>query len=117
VFAGFAGLQDEGLPIWAPDLFKPNTPGSLTHFYHTMSSGRFYIDGEVGPRRYLSSRRPADFLAPDASERGRFGDFVMEILDQVDGDIGQPPIFGPLVMRVIGVKDMSLCAAGQTAPG
>jgi hypothetical protein len=43
----------------------------------------------------------------------RFPDFQLESAVRLD----LPSIFGPLVMRVIGLKYNGCCASGQTAPG
>ena len=89
IFAKFQGEApgNDQAPSWAPDLFNRQMPGSFAHFYEEMSRGQLQVDGQVLPRRY-SSRRPASaFLAPEAGLRGRFGQFNLEILEQVDLDV------------------------------
>lgn len=88
----FAQFPDEepgwvGVPEWSEDLFDPEKPGSLTHFYHTMSFGRLRITGETAPRYYVSPRSVSAYLADESDAVGRFGHFVREILKQADRDI------------------------------
>ena len=86
VFTGFRG-QRESLPSWAGSLFDPDRPGSVSHFYREMSFGRLTLRGTVAPRRYLASGDAADYTAAGPTEFGRYGDFVREILRQVDDDL------------------------------
>ena len=85
VFAGFAG-EAAPVPAFAEDLFDARRAGSLTHFYDTMSFGRLQVDGTVLPRRYLASRPAAAFRASSNEQNGRYGEFVEEILRQVDAE-------------------------------
>ena len=39
LFAGFAG-ETAPVPAWAEDLFDPDRPGNVRHFYDTMSFGQ-----------------------------------------------------------------------------
>ena len=89
VFAKFESeaLRDQGVPGYATALFDVNLPGSFSHFYHTMSFGQFEVRGSVLPRRYTSDRPAAAYLAQESDRIGRFGQFALEILRQVDRDI------------------------------
>jgi hypothetical protein len=83
VFADFAG-ETAPVPDFAEDLFDASRVGSLTHYYDTMSFGRLQVDGIVLLRRYIASRPASAFLASSRQENGRYGEFVEEILRQVD---------------------------------
>lgn len=85
LFAGFAG-GDPALPAWADSLFEPQRPGSVAHFYDEMSGGRLTLRGKVAPRRYLSTRSASAFVDP-TSPGGGYGEFVLELLSQVDADV------------------------------
>ncbi len=86
VFAGFQG-QQLGVPSWAESLFDLDRPGSVSHFYREMSFGSLTLRGVVAPRRYLASGDAIDYAAARATERGRYAEFVREILRQVDEDL------------------------------
>ena len=88
----FARFEDEApesdsAPVWADDLFDPGLPGSLAHFYHTMSSGQFEITGTVLPRRYASTLGADAYTQADSSGFGGYGLFAHEILEQVGEDV------------------------------
>ena len=89
IFAQFADEKSDDLsvPAYAGELFAPDVPGSLTHFYHTMSFGELTLEGTVLPKRYTSDQPAAAYLPSEPDEPGRFGQFVTEILRQVDRDI------------------------------
>ena len=89
VLVVFAGFQDEHTPVptYADDLFAVDQPGSLAHYYDTMSFGQLQVEGTALPRRYRASQPAAAYLAAAAGEKGRYGDFVGEILQQVDADL------------------------------
>ena len=89
IFAQFADEApgDPTVPAYAADLFKPDLPGSLTHFFHTMSFGQFTLEGTVLPTRYTSDQPAAAYLQSEPGEPGHFGQFVAEVLRQVDQDI------------------------------
>ncbi|NKB71284.1 MAG: T9SS type A sorting domain-containing protein [Candidatus Latescibacteria bacterium] len=87
IFARFADEQDRPVPAFAQDLFNVDRPGSLSHFYRTMSSGQFQIQGTVLPRRYAAVQAAETYLASEPGQVGQYGRFVREILDQVDRDI------------------------------
>ena len=87
----FAQFRDEApgdvaVPAYAPDLFDPDLPGSLTHFYHTMSFGQLSVEGTVLPRRYTSDQPAAAYLPPAPDTASRLSQFTREILRQVDQD-------------------------------
>ena len=89
VFAQFKGEapNDVRIPDFARDLFDPDLAGSFTHFYRTMSQGQLQVEGAVLPRRYVSERPASAYLARRDDEHGRYGEFVQEILRQVDADV------------------------------
>jgi enediyne biosynthesis protein E4 len=84
-------------PWYATDLFNPDLPGSLTHFYRTMSFGQFTLVGTVLPRYYDSSHPAFSYLSARPGEKGQYGRFVEEILRKVDADtdLGQFDNDGP----------------------
>ena len=89
IFTSFADggpLQSE-LPVWADDIFNPDRPGSLSHYYRTMSLEKFRLLGEVAPRRYAAVRPLRAYLADDTTRVGEFGQFSLEVLRQADADI------------------------------
>ncbi len=87
----FAKFQGEALdytepPAWSQQLFDPEYPGSVAHFFRDMSGGRMDIGGEVLPRVYSSYQPASAYLASAPGQRGQFGRFNLEILEQVDRD-------------------------------
>ena len=56
VFAQFTDEAPRPVPDHAANLFDPDLPGSLTHFYHTMSGGQLRVQGTVLPKRYRSDQ-------------------------------------------------------------
>jgi hypothetical protein len=86
----FARFLDENGPSTAPafgaDLFDPELPGSLTHFFDEMSSGQFSFTGEVLPRIYVSKSGTEEYLGAN-NGRGDFGRFTREILAAADVDV------------------------------
>lgn len=89
IFAQFAeeARLGDAPPKDAEDLLDPDRPGSLTHYYHTMSTGQLRIDGIVLPKRYTSREPAAAYLASTPTQWGRYPDFAREILEQVDEDV------------------------------
>ena len=86
----FAAFQDETaavVPAYADALFDAERPGSLTHYFSTMSFGQLQLRGTVVPRRYLSGQPATDYLPAKSEDDGQYGRFVADILRQVDGDI------------------------------
>ncbi len=99
LFGHFADEQSDEPPTFGDQLFDPNLPGSLTHFYHEMSQGQFLLTGGAVARWY-SSRNPASsYLARPGQVGlyGRVGDFSREILAVADAeqDLGQYDDDGP----------------------
>ena len=88
IFAQFAdeGSAQDAPPAYADDLFDPEVPGSLAHFYEEMSHGQFSLTGRVLPRRYRSRSNGASYVASEPGVAGDFGRFVREILTAVDAD-------------------------------
>ncbi len=87
VFARFADEQPTPVPEWADQLFDAERTGSFAHFYRAMSFGQLTIAGEVLPRRLAASQAASAYLADAPGQVGRYGDFVREILAQVDAQI------------------------------
>ena len=87
VFARFQNENsgDDTAPAFAAQLFDPNRPGSLTHFYREMSRGQFEITGTVLPRWYTAPGPAADYLSEPGSI-GLYGTFTRRILEAVDTD-------------------------------
>ena len=87
----FAKFKDDGGSDLAPDdaekLLDPDYEGSFAHFYRTMSFGQLEVGGAVLPKRYSSDRPRSAYLARPSGGSGRFGEFVREILRQVDADV------------------------------
>lgn len=88
IFARFADETGSALaPAYAQDLFNPDLPGSLTHFFDEMSSGQFHLTGDV-LSHVVTAPGPADrYLTNSSSGLGGFGQFTMDILDRADGDV------------------------------
>ena len=86
----FARFQDEEgppeAPPWAADLFDPDLPGSLTHYFHEMSHGQFRLEGEALARVYTSASPASAYLS--GGEGGFFGNFTREILTAAAADPG-----------------------------
>ena len=93
VFAQFAEEADQGdqIPLFAERLFDSGVEGSFAHFYDTMSFGQFAVRGQVLRRRYTADRPKRMYLAKKPGQKGRYGQFVADILRQVDAecDLGQ----------------------------
>jgi M6 family metalloprotease-like protein len=87
VFAQFRDEAPSPVPDFAEDLFDPHLPGSLAHFYHTMSFGQLQVQGTVLPGRYTSARPASSYLATAPGEKGSYDQFVQEILASVDPDL------------------------------
>ncbi|NKB67507.1 MAG: T9SS type A sorting domain-containing protein [Candidatus Latescibacteria bacterium] len=89
LFARFKGESPDQrqAPDWAAGLFDPEQPGSVAHFYRTMSFGRLKLTGAVAPQRYVSAFEAAAYLAEEAGSLGHFGRFALDILRQADRDI------------------------------
>ena len=89
LFAKFAGdrPQQTTAPDWAAGLFDVDRPGSVSHFYQTMSGGRFTVDGVAAPRYYEAPRAATAYVAKTAYERGGYREFSHEILALADADV------------------------------
>jgi hypothetical protein len=75
------------VPAYADSLFDPTLPGSLSHFYDTMSFGQLQLEGTVLPTRYLADEAAAAYLSSGPDEDSGYGRFVHQVLRRVDGDI------------------------------
>ena len=52
-----------------------------------MSGGQFALEGECVSRRYASDRPASAHLASEQGKAGEYGQFVLEVLRQVDVDL------------------------------
>lgn len=102
VFARFSDEDhaDTLAPSFASRIFDPTVPGSLTHFFLTMSNGTLTIEGSTLPRRYVTRSPSIYYLSPNPStSMGKFGQAAEEILKAVDRDkrvdLGQYDNDGP----------------------
>ena len=87
IFTRFSDEAADTAPPFAGDIFDLELPGSLSHFYRAMSFGQFELSGTVMSKRYVSRQPASAYTQPDDQNRGGFGRFVLEILEQVDRDI------------------------------
>ena len=93
VVAVFAGFPDEdpeltSPPSYAQNLFDPDLSGSFVHFYHEMSLGKLDLEGTVLPTYYASDRRASEYPLPEYDNRGYFGAFTREVLENADREVG-----------------------------
>lgn len=79
VFAAFKDQPQEQLPQWINDIFNPQVPNSLTHYYNVQSGGKHIITGDVLPRWYYTDY---NFTPNSRKEK-----FIECILEQVDADV------------------------------
>lgn len=88
IFAAFdqAESPPPAVPDFSEEIFDREHPGSLTHFYSTMSAGQLLVKGFVLPRRYQSDGPASAYVASAVDQRGLYGQFVREILRKADGD-------------------------------
>lgn len=89
IFAKFQGEapEDSLAPAYARDLFDPDLPGSLSHFYDAMSFGQLRLTGSVLPKRYASDHPASFYVVSSDTVQGRYGLFVQEILRKVDAEV------------------------------
>jgi len=85
LFAQFPDEDPVSIPSWAADIFDPEKPGSLSHFYRTMSFGQLIIEGTAFPKRYLATHPGAYYLGNAPEDP--FRSLVQEILAQADADV------------------------------
>ena len=74
-------------PEWASSLFDPDLPGSVTHFFKTMSRGKLNVTAEIAPGYYEASGYSSDYVAEKSTVRGDYAQFSHEILKLADEDI------------------------------
>lgn len=86
IFADFAGSTQTAPPDFFLSLFDPEYPGSLTHFYHTVSHGQLRLEAWVLPKTYIAPQAAAAYRAPNDRDVGGADRFALEILRQVDAD-------------------------------
>jgi hypothetical protein len=72
IFAKFKGERPQvtTAPDYAEALFDQKRPGSLSHYYSTMSFGQMALSATVLPRRYSSARAAASYLSKTSGEPG-----------------------------------------------
>ena len=87
VFAQFKGEEAGPVPEWTDGLLDPDRPGSLAHYYRTMSLGQLSLTGTVLPDRYTARHADHLYQTSFANVLGRYGAFAEEVLKQVDRDI------------------------------
>jgi len=85
VFSRFQEEKGSGteVPEFAQEIFDTERVGSLAHFYAEMSRGQFQLTGECLSFWYAATRPVNAYQPPE----GNFGDFVRDILSQVDAEI------------------------------
>ena len=74
-------------PTWAGDLFDPELPGSVSHFYDEMSFGQHRVRGEIAPRWYAAEQTAEYYAADNRLDKGRFSELTLDILRKADRDI------------------------------
>ena len=88
LFAAFADDDTwSAVPAWGAQLLDPSVPGSLSHFYDTMSFGAHRVRGEPAPRVYRSRHAASHYLSPDPVQEGLYGEFCREIVEAADADV------------------------------
>ena len=87
----FATFADDAtwsdVPEWGAQLLDPSLPGSLSHFYDTMSFGALRVRGESAPQVYRSRHAASHYLSADPVKEGRFGEFCLEVLEAADPEV------------------------------
>ncbi|MEW6754196.1 MAG: FlgD immunoglobulin-like domain containing protein [Candidatus Latescibacterota bacterium] len=87
IYVQFGDQAAAAIPRHAASLFDAGLPGSLAHFYRTMSAGQFDLQGTVLPRRYASEEPASAFVARDWQGSGGYGLFAVDVLRQADRDV------------------------------
>ena len=89
VFGKFKGELPgvDAPPAWAGDIFDPERPGSVSHFYGEMSFGQHRVRGEIAPRWYAAEQAAEYYAADNRLEKGRFSELALDILRKADRDI------------------------------
>ena len=88
LFATFA--NDDAWPTvpgWGAQLLDPALPGSLSHFYDTMSFGALKVRGRPAPEVYASRHAASHYVSADPVQSGRYGEFCLEVLQGADTDV------------------------------
>ena len=75
------------VPTWKSDIFDSSRPGSLSHYYNTMSFGSLSIGGDVAAKIYESEQESSWYISDKRTAPGKFGMFNLEILRQADSDL------------------------------
>ena len=89
VFGKFKGELPgvDAPPAWAEDIFDPERPGSVSHFYNEMSFGQHRVRGEIAPHWYVAEQTAEYYAADSRLERGKFSELALDILQKADRDI------------------------------
>jgi M6 family metalloprotease-like protein len=88
IFAAFADdVAWQEVPTWGAQLLDPSLPGSLSHFYDTMSLDALHVGGEVGPRVYHARHDASYYRSAEPTQEGKFGEFSLEILAAADAEV------------------------------
>ncbi|MYB69173.1 MAG: M6 family metalloprotease domain-containing protein [Gemmatimonadetes bacterium] len=89
VFGKFKGELPgvDAPPAWAEDIFDPERPGSVSHFYDEMSFGQHRVRGEIAPRWYAAEQTAEYYAADNRLEKGKFSELALDILQKADRDI------------------------------
>ncbi|MEW6752701.1 MAG: FlgD immunoglobulin-like domain containing protein [Candidatus Latescibacterota bacterium] len=87
LFARFADEADHPVPAFAASLFDPDTPGSLTHFFTTMSFAQLRLDGSVLPGRRVAPESRPVYTSRQPNGDGAYGRFVWDLLAGADATV------------------------------
>ncbi len=80
IFAAFKDQKQDSIPSWADDIFNPDIPNSISHYYHIQSNAQHQITGEVVKKWYY-----ANYFS--FNKNVKKGTFIRSVLEQVDEDI------------------------------
>lgn len=86
-FTRFRDGPEAAVPRGASTLFEADVPGSIAHYYGEMSFGRLRMGGEVLPGRLTARYGPQAYGPVPGEAWGRYDQYVLEILRQIDGDV------------------------------
>jgi len=86
-FTRFQDATELAVPEEAATLFEADVPGSIAHYYEQMSFGRLRIGGDVLPRRLGARYGSPAYAAAPGEAWGRYDQYVLEILRQIDADV------------------------------
>ena len=110
-------------PAFARDLFDPERPGSVTHFFDEMSRGQYRITGSVLPKEYSAAGPASSYISEAEGEPGRYHDYVAELLAASDREVdygkydNDGPDGVPNSGDDDGIVDFLFVVARSTPPG